>query len=139
MWLWGGLWNCNNSPSGRACIAGTLAPRRRRQAWNLQPLNVACNRIHAAVLKDKETGARLAGDSPARSALYGAQSFVRPGVDIIVAERCLNHSLGGLVAVYDQHDYLTERRAALDTWCSFLQACELGKDWNVVPMRKAAA
>jgi integrase len=34
------------------------------------------------------------------------------GVDIIVAERCLNHTLGGLVAVYDQHDYLDERRAA---------------------------
>ncbi|MBK7421601.1 MAG: hypothetical protein IPJ48_00045 [Propionivibrio sp.] len=32
------------------------------------------------------------------------------GVPVIVAERCLNHSLGGLIAVYDQHDYLEERR-----------------------------
>ena len=29
------------------------------------------------------------------------------GVDVLIAERCLNHSLGGLVAVYDKHDYLT--------------------------------
>lgn len=63
------------------------------------------------------------------------------GVNIIVAERCLNHSLGGLVAVYDQHDYMAERRAALETWASFLTACESGEAWqrgNVVPMRAAA-
>jgi len=36
------------------------------------------------------------------------------GVGVIVSERCLNHSLGGLLAIYDQHDYLTERREALE-------------------------
>jgi integrase len=63
------------------------------------------------------------------------------GVNLIVAERCLNHSLGGLVAVYDQHDYMTERRAALETWASFVLACEAGEPWqrdNVVPIRAAA-
>ncbi|MDZ5457899.1 tyrosine-type recombinase/integrase [Azohydromonas lata] len=63
------------------------------------------------------------------------------GASIIVAERCLNHSLGGLVSVYDQHDYLTERRAALETWAAFLQACESGVPWlresNVVQLRAA--
>lgn len=61
------------------------------------------------------------------------------GVDIIVAERCLNHSLGGLVAVYDQHDYLKERRKALDDWAAFILACEAGRTWNVVPLRPVAA
>lgn len=42
------------------------------------------------------------------------------GVNVIVAERCLNHTLGGLVAVYDQHDYLPERRAALLLWANQL-------------------
>lgn len=63
------------------------------------------------------------------------------GVNVIVAERCLNHSLGGLVGVYDQHDYMTERRAALETWASFLRACEAGEPWhqnNVIPIRPAA-
>ncbi len=63
------------------------------------------------------------------------------GVNLIVAERCLNHSLGGLVAVYDQHDYMTERRAALETWASFVLACEAGEPWqrdNVIPLRTAA-
>jgi integrase len=48
------------------------------------------------------------------------------GVPVIVAERCLNHSLGGLLSIYDQHDYLTERRAALEHWTDFLVACGAG-------------
>ena len=30
-----------------------------------------------------------------------------------IAERCLNHKLKGIEAVYNQHDYLEERREAL--------------------------
>jgi integrase len=58
------------------------------------------------------------------------------GVDLIVAERCLNHTLGGLVAVYDQHDYLDERRGALEKWANLL--VELDNPSNVVPIRAAA-
>ncbi len=66
------------------------------------------------------------------------------GVSVIVAERCLNHALGGLLAVYDQHDYLSERRAALEIWTDFLVACEAGKAWNakqdnVIALKQAAA
>jgi len=66
------------------------------------------------------------------------------GVNLIVAERCLNHSLGGLIAVYDQHDYMTERRAALELWADFIAACEAGREWrpkadNVVPLKMAQA
>jgi integrase len=66
------------------------------------------------------------------------------GVPVIVAERCLNHSLGGLIAIYDQHDYIMERRAALDLWAGFVLACEVGEDWtpkaeNVVPLRSWGA
>ena len=61
-------------------------------------------------------------------------------VPVLIAERCLNHSLGGLVAVYDQHDYMTERRAALELWAAFLLACEEGREWvppgaKVVPLQ----
>ena len=64
------------------------------------------------------------------------------GASVIVAERCLNHTLGGLLAVYDQHDYLTERRTVLERWTNFLLACEAGKGWmpettNVVALRQA--
>jgi integrase len=48
----------------------------------------------------------------------------RLGVDLLIAERCLNHSLGGLVAIYDQHDYLVERRVAIEALSGFLCKCE---------------
>jgi integrase len=47
----------------------------------------------------------------------------RLGVDLLVAERCLNHSLGGLMDIYDQHDYLEERRAALASLADFVVNC----------------
>lgn len=59
------------------------------------------------------------------------------GVAVPVAERCLNHSLGGLLAIYDQHDYMTERRAALEGWTTFLLAREAGQSTNMVPLRRA--
>lgn len=59
------------------------------------------------------------------------------GVDVLIAERCLNHSLGGLVAVYDKHDYLSERRRALELWAAKLAAIEAGAGFNIVPLKRA--
>ncbi|MBI4207417.1 MAG: hypothetical protein HY527_20550 [Betaproteobacteria bacterium] len=59
-------------------------------------------------------------------------------MDVLIAERCLNHSLGGLVAVYDKHDYLTERRKALELWSAKIAALEKGEAFNVVPFKRAA-
>ncbi len=94
-------------------------------------LNVAINRLCLSL-----------GDKCRRFTPHDLRSTARShlgamGVDILVAERCLNHSLGGLVAVYDQHDYLSERRKALDLWSAFLVACESGNDWNVIPILRA--
>lgn len=66
------------------------------------------------------------------------------GISVVVAERCLNHTLGGVVAVYDQHDYLEERRKALSIWCDYLTAIEQGKPWlseadNVVNLMEKKA
>ena len=55
---------------------------------------------------------------------------------MIVAERCLNHSLGGLIAVYDQHDYMTERRAALSTWSDLVNQLERGDADKVIPIKR---
>lgn len=43
------------------------------------------------------------------------------GVSVVIAERCLNHRLGGLLETYDRSDYLTERRDALGKWVDFLE------------------
>lgn len=49
------------------------------------------------------------------------------GVNIVVAERCLNQSLGGLVAIYNQHGYLGERCAVLQKCCAVLGDFERGE------------
>ena len=38
-----------------------------------------------------------------------------------VAELCLSHALPGIAGVYDVHDYLEEKRAALDAWAAHLE------------------
>lgn len=45
------------------------------------------------------------------------------GVDRFVAERCLNHKIGGVEGVYNRHDYFDERRKALAKWAAFLEEC----------------
>lgn len=59
------------------------------------------------------------------------------GVDVIVAERCLNHRLGGLVGIYDQHDYFEERHRALVKWAEILTRTNY-QTGNVVPLKSAA-
>lgn len=59
------------------------------------------------------------------------------GVDVLIAERCLNHSLGGLVAIYDKHDYLTERRRALELWASKIASIEKSEGFNIVLLKRA--
>jgi integrase len=61
------------------------------------------------------------------------------GVDVFVAERCLNHSLGGLVAVYDKHDYLIERQRALQLWSNKITALSKGVPLNVVRLQRASS
>lgn len=63
------------------------------------------------------------------------------GASVAVAKRCLNHRIGGLVGVYDQHDYLIERRAALTVWSEFLATCEHDQSWaagKVIPIQRTA-
>ena len=42
------------------------------------------------------------------------------GVPRDIAERCLNHVIGEMDSIYDQGDYLDQRRAALVKWAAFV-------------------
>ena len=95
-------------------------------------LNAAFNRLH-----DK-LGERCRRFTPHDLRSTARSHLGMLGVDILIAERCLNHSLGGLVAVYDKHDYLAERRRALDLWSNKIATLERGESFNVVPLRRAA-
>ncbi len=49
-----------------------------------------------------------------------------------ITERCLNHSLGRIVQTYDLHDYLDERREALERWDGYLSRLVTGQGAEVV-------
>jgi integrase len=106
-----------------------MGPARRDRHINSATFNAALTRLDCKSRAFSPHDLR----STARSHLAAL------GVDVIVAERCLNHSLGGLVAVYDQHDYLTERRKALELWAAFLNEAEKARPWNVAPIQQSAA
>lgn len=46
------------------------------------------------------------------------------GVPPHVIERCLNHIQQGIVGVYQQQEYLTERKQAYESWGATLDSCE---------------
>jgi integrase len=67
--------------------------------------------------------ASLPGDSPAWTFHDLRRSFAsgsaRLGVDMHITERNLNHisgSTGGIAGIYQRHDFLRERRAAMEVW-----------------------
>jgi integrase len=57
----------------------------------------------------------------------GRTGLARLGVSKDVAERVLNHAHEGMEGVYDVHDYLEEKRAALKTWEGYLHSLQTNK------------
>jgi integrase len=69
-----------------------------------------------------------------------ASGLQRLGVPLPVTEKILNHvsgSLGGIVGVYQRHDYEAERRAALERWAGHVSGLVEGRRAAVVPLRGA--
>jgi integrase len=67
-----------------------------------------------------------------------AASFMtKLGVPRLHVEKVLGHSTGDIAEVYDRHDYLPEKHAALDKWATHLEAVVNGKAQTVVPIALA--
>jgi hypothetical protein len=54
-----------------------------------------------------------------------------------VREAVLAHVRSGIKATYDHHDYLDEKREALELWAARLQSIVDPPAPNVVPLRRA--
>ncbi|MEH6787594.1 MAG: integrase arm-type DNA-binding domain-containing protein [Paracoccus sp. (in: a-proteobacteria)] len=64
-----------------------------------------------------------------------ATGMARLGIPVRVTEAVLNHvsgTGGGIVAVYQRHDYADEKRQALDAWRRFVLSLVQGQPDNVV-------
>lgn len=71
-----------------------------------------------------------------------ATGMARLGIPVRVTEAVLNHvsgTGGGIVAVYQRHDYADEKRQALEAWARFVGELVEGKAPNVVTLRGQAA
>ena len=67
-----------------------------------------------------------------------ATGLARMGIAVRVTEAVLNHvsgTGGGIVSVYQRHDYADEKRAALEAWARYVLALVEGEAGNVVPIR----
>lgn len=71
-----------------------------------------------------------------------ATGMARLGIPVRVTEAVLNHvsgTAGGIVSVYQRHDYADEKRAALDAWARFVGDLVQGTADNVVRIEGARA
>lgn len=66
-----------------------------------------------------------------------AASFMtKLGIPRLHVEKVLNHSTGDIAEVYDRHDYLPEKRVALERWGEHLRAIMEGREQQTIaPLR----
>jgi integrase len=68
-----------------------------------------------------------------------ATGMARLGATEFVIGRVLNHAAAGVTGkVYNQHDYLAEKRHALELWAAELSSLTAPRPGNVVELRSAA-
>lgn len=119
--------------AGKSDYVVPVIKKRKEGDYPMQPgsVNHALERVCA------DLGDKIRAFSPHDLRSTARSHFGALGVPVAIAERCLNHTLGGLIAVYDQHDYLVERRKALEQWSTKLDILEKNHN-NVVMLNQVA-
>jgi hypothetical protein len=67
-----------------------------------------------------------------------ASGMARLGVAVAVTEKVLNHVSGtfaGIVGVYQRHDFLAEKRHALNLWADHVASLTSERESNVVRLK----
>ena len=68
-----------------------------------------------------------------------ASQMTALGVPRLHVSKVLNHTVDDVTETYDRHDYLDEKRAALQLWADTLRTIIKGKRRKVEPIRQVAA
>ena len=105
----------------------------------------AKNRIDRAMMELAREDAASRGEDPETVTIVpwrfhdlrrtAATTMPRLGVDVTVVERVLNHTMRGVMAVYQRHTFDREKRHALEVWSNFLTSLSATTATNVVPFR----
>jgi integrase/DNA-binding Xre family transcriptional regulator len=100
----------------------------------------AKERLVAKILEERAAWAAALGAEPAALVPWRIHDFRRTGVTALaglgtrweVADRLLNHVTGaisGIAAIYQRHEFLDERRAAMEQWAAHVLAiAKAGED-----------
>jgi integrase len=111
----------------------------------------AKRRLDAAILQLQQDDAIASGQDPDQVkplppwTLHdlrrtGASGMARLGIQLPIIEKVLNHtsgSFGGVVGVYQRHQFSDEKRRALETWAQFVMATvSSDRPGNVVSLRR---
>jgi integrase len=67
-----------------------------------------------------------------------ATEMGRLGVSRFIIGKVLNHADRSVTGIYDRHQYLKEKREALETWASYLTQLVSPTDNRAIPMRQRA-
>ena len=67
-----------------------------------------------------------------------ATMMAKLGVARFTLSRILNHADQSVTGIYDRHEYLAEKRQALDTWGQFLENLTRPPSEKVTPLRRKA-
>jgi len=110
-----------------------LFPKRRRDPRQ-RTLHVGIDTLNAALAN--------VAHGIAHFTLHDLRRTVRTqlaalGIRSEVAERCLGHKIRGVEGVYNTHDYLVERRTALEKWTAVLSEIERGES-KITSLRRRA-
>ena len=122
-----------------ACGSAYVFPARKMQSRMIPHIDT--NTLNAAISKHIKP---LLADIP-NFTIHDFRRTARThlaalGVAPMVAERCLNHKIKGVEGTYNRHDYLDERKQALNEWARLLAALEQGRDdYNVLQLKKRKA
>jgi len=105
-------------------------------------------RLDRAMLAGLRKAAEERGEDPAKVELpnwrlhdlrrTAKTLMIRAGVRPDISERVLGHVIPGVEGIYDQHDYIPEKRAALEALASQIERIINPPATNVVPFREAA-
>jgi integrase len=104
---------------GSPSVMASFHPAAKGEPISEKALNHAMRRLFTG----KEPILRFEGERPTPHDLRRTlrTGLARLSVPRDVAERCLNHALDGIEAVYNVHDYLPQRRDALVKWAAHVE------------------
>jgi integrase len=66
-----------------------------------------------------------------------ATMMAKLGVARFTLSRILNHADQSVTGIYDRHEYLAEKRHALEQWAQFLEQLTSPAGDKIVPLRRA--